>query len=150
MSDWGHRTSLLSTGKYTAYICRYGPEPCGTMCTLDYWHGNFRENATTPSSLNISYHVTNVNILRWNQEPLKGTAAWDESNLSKARRDDLKYIIRFFTEIWLFQYIFSSLEYSPYTQRAYFISRLLKNIICKLFFFRPVRHVTGNDKDFLR
>jgi hypothetical protein len=69
----------MSTGKYAAYICtlcRYGPEPCGTMCTLDYWHGNFRKNATTPTSYKyIIYHVNNVNILRWTEGPLKGTAA---------------------------------------------------------------------------
>jgi hypothetical protein len=105
MRDCGHRAALMSTGKYAAYICtlcRYGPEPCGTMCTLDYWHGNFRKNATTPTSLNISYHVNNVNILR-TKGPFKGIVARDGflvlSSLSKVGKEDLKCITRLITEI---------------------------------------------------
>lgn len=41
MATW-HSILLFVGPPLLDVFGRYGPEPCGTMCTLDYWHGNFR------------------------------------------------------------------------------------------------------------
>ncbi|XP_023328583.1 visual pigment-like receptor peropsin isoform X2 [Eurytemora carolleeae] len=37
-----HAVLLFTAPPLLDVFGRYGPEPSGTMCTLDFWHGNFR------------------------------------------------------------------------------------------------------------
>ena len=42
---------------------RFGMEPCGTMCTIDYWHGNFRHYNLYMFTLTVLGFVVPIGLM---------------------------------------------------------------------------------------